>query len=469
MSLLNFFKGITWRPVASYFFMLLLFLAILHLYAVEKLGIWGAVAIALPCSVILAWILFKRVIKPLNDITATAREMAGGKLDYELRIYTRDEIGALARSINDMARRLRSTIADITEERNRMRAVLNSMADGVIALDQNGRVMLINPVVEAAFGITQQSSYGKNILEVVRNYDLDQLLDQALRNNKAVTRELKMLIPEDRIYRFHVTPLQSRGQEGGGVVVLIRDITERKQLEQMRTEFVANISHELRTPLTSVQGYVETLLDGAMEDLTTGKKFLQIIDEETKRLSRLIDELLDLSKLEERRVMYRWQQVNLADTVNRVLTIFRPQIEEKQLEVNTDILLSLPPVQGDPDMLAQVVINLIDNAIKYTKAGGNIRVSLAAAGEDEIRLEVTDSGAGIPAESIPRIFERFYRVEKARARELGGVGLGLAIVKHMVKAHGGRIEVLSEVGRGSQFIVYLPVVKPDKPLLISNP
>lgn len=453
---MNFLKKITWRPVASYFFLLLIFYALLQLYAVQKLNITWALMIIIPLAIGLAWLLYKRVVGPLNEINEAAREMARGNLEREILIYTDDEIGQLAGSINEMARQLKVTIAQITEARNQARAILNSMADGVIALNKNGEVLFINPVVEEIFGISQLSSHGKNILGVVRNFDVERLLKRALKMGKPLTQEIKLINPEPRVFRLHATPLKGQGTEQGGIVVLLRDITERKRLEEMRSEFVANVSHELRTPLTSLRGYLETLLDGAVEDPAATRHFLEIMNKETERLTRLVDDLLDLSKIEERRVVHRWQPVALTELIGRVVTMFRPQAQEKSLELLADLPPDLPVVHGDPDMLTQVLINLVDNAVKYTPAGGKVTVR-AGAVEGDVRVSVEDTGIGIPPESLPRIFERFYRVDKARSRELGGIGVGLAIVKHIIRAHGGKTYVESAVGKGSTFSFTLPV------------
>lgn len=457
-NFLRFFKGIGWRPVASYFFMLLLFYAILKLYAVEKINIEGAVAVSLPLAIGLAWILFRRVIQPLNEITMVSRKIAQGDFYLQIPILARDEIGDLASSINDMAVHLRTTIEEITDEKDRMKTILNSMEDCVIALDRQGRIIMINPAVETMFGLSSAECIGKTIMEVIRNYDLEHVLNKARTSNKPQTQEIQIISPEPRIFHLRVTPFSSMKQ--GGAVVLLRDVTERRNMEQMRSEFVANVSHELRTPLTSIRGFVETLLESGTDDQEMTKHFLEIISTETKRLSKLVEELLDLSKIEERRVVHRWQRVEIPSLVDRVLAVCGGHAEEKQIVIKANLPSRLPPLFGDPDMLAQVLINLLDNAIKYTLAGGSVTVSASVEG-DEIRLDVTDTGVGIPAESLPRIFERFYRVEKARSRELGGIGLGLAIVKHIIKGHGGRVDVKSTVGKGTVFSLFLPMDNPS--------
>ena len=404
----------------------------------------------------LLWWTLRAVMSPLEEITEVAQAMSRGELQREIPIYSRDEIGRLAGAINHMAQRLSHTIREITEEKNRAQAILNSMADGVIAVDRAGRVLLVNPVVEKVFGITQAESRGKSVIGVIRNFELERLLQQALATREQVMRELVILTPEPRVFRVHITPLRGTDEGPGGVVALLRDITERRRLEQMRTEFVANVSHELRTPLTSIRGFLETLLDGAVEDPLTARRFLEIMVMETNRLTRLIDDLLQLSRLEDRRTVLRHERVDMATVVGRVVDIFQTRAQEKGVELGVEVEAHLPPVSGDPDMLAQVLVNLVDNAVKYTPEGGRITIRAGVVG-GRLRVSVADTGVGIPEESLSRVFERFYRVDKARAREQGGTGLGLAIVKHIVEAHGGRVWAQSEVGRGSTFTFELPV------------
>lgn len=449
-------KGIGWRPVASYFFMFLVFFALAQLYTLKKLNLWGAVTLAFTCSVVLALILYKRVIGPLDEMSSVAQDMARGNLDQEIRIFAQDELGDLARSINYMARQLKSNLDDVVAEKNRIQAILSSMADGVIALDGWGRVILINPVVEEIFGISFANCRGKNILRVIRNNELERILNQALETDQGIEKQVQILIPEPRFFRVHVTPLKGAGRERAGVVALLRDITERKRLEEMRSDFVANVSHELRTPLTSIRGFSETLLDGALEDTAVARQFLEIINTEAERLTRLIDELLNLSKIENQNSVLQKQPVALPTLIERTIAIFRQRAGEKNLAIQAEIVGDVPVVQGDPDMLSQVLINLIDNAFSYTPTGGRVLVR-ARASAGEVKVDVQDNGIGIPPESLPRLFERFYRVDKARSREQGGTGLGLSIVKHIVEAHGGSVQVQSKVGEGSTFSFNLPL------------
>lgn len=458
LNMVKTLRKIGWRPVASYFFLFLVFFALAQLYTVQKLNLWGAGALAFTCSAALAWILFKRIIIPLEEMATVAQDMARGNLDQEIRIYAQDEIGDLARSINYMARQLKNNIEDITAEKDRMQTILSSMADGVIAIDNWGRVILINPVVEEIFRITPAASRGKNILRVIRNNELERVLNQALETGKSIKKQINILTPEPRVFRVHVTPLRNTGTDRGGVVALLRDITERKMVEEMRSEFVANVSHELRTPLTSIGGFTETLLDGALEDPGVARKFLEIINNETERLSRLIDELLNLSRIEDRKSLPNRQPLDLHGLVKGVVAILQPRAAEKNLTIKTDMPDNLPVVQGDPDMISQVLINLIDNAVSYTPPGGEVRIN-AGIEENELKVDIHDNGIGIPPESLSRVFERFYRVDKARSREQGGTGLGLSIVKHIIDAHDGSVQVESKVGHGSTFSFLLPLTE----------
>lgn len=453
-NLADFARSIGWRPIASYFLLLFIFFASLKLFPVNTQNALGAVLLSLPFAVALAWVLHKRVVRPLSQITAAAQEMAKGNLDREIKIYTGDEIGDLARSINLLASRLKHTIEEITDEKDRMRAILNSMADGVVAVDRAGKVLLVNPVVERVFNIPGEASKGKEIVEVVRHYDFEKYLQEALSGQQGLTREIQVLTPDPRIFRVHFTPL--RGNDRGGVVALFRDVTERRRLEQLRTEFIANVSHELRTPMTSIKGFLETLLDGALDDREAALHFLKIMSNETRRLTRLIDDLFALSNIENRKIIPNKEPLEVKAIIEKVISILEQGARDKNIEIVIKIAEKIPLIIADEDMLTRVVINLLDNAIKYTPRGGNVTVE-AGVWDNKVYIRFIDTGIGIPEENLPRVFERLYRVDRARSREYGGTGLGLAIVKHIIDVHGGWIDVTSRLGKGSVFTVYLPV------------
>lgn len=451
----EFAGSISWQPIASYFFLIFVFYVALRLYAGNSVNAWGAVLISLPFAIALSWIKLKKIMGPLTEISDVAKEMARGNLNREIRIYSNDEIGELARNINFLGHRLKQTVSEITEEKDRVRAILNSMADGVVAVDGSGRVLLVNPAVERALNISGESSKGKDIVSVIRHYEFENNLKVALETQKELNKEIQVLTPDPKIYRVRFTPL--KGTDRGGVVAVLRDITEKRQLDQMRAEFIANVSHELRTPLTSIKGFLETLLDGALEEREIAERFLRIIDTETDRMKRLIDDLFSLSNIESRKVVPARDQVRMTELVDKVFAIFSQAAEDRGIRLVSGITGDFPAVVGDEDMITRVLINLVDNAIKYSLDNGEVTVDGGWNGDGEVFISVADRGMGIPGESLPRIFERLYRVDKARSRVYGGSGLGLAIVKHIVEVHGGRIEVISKPGQGSKFIVYLPL------------
>ncbi|MEW6541479.1 MAG: two-component system histidine kinase PnpS [Bacillota bacterium] len=434
------------------FSLLLLAMVIISLWALSAAGLLGtgaAMALGLLATAAMAVLAPRFISQPLSRVAETAEKIAEGDLNKTIRVYEGDEVGKLAQSFNQMAQRLRGTLSLVTDEKNRIQAILDSMADGVIAVGRETRVILINPVVEEAFGLNEEASLGRTVLEVVRDYELDRLFRQALETGRPLKQELRILTPEPRIFRVHLTPL--RGPQGG-VVALFRDITERRRLEEMRTEFVANASHELRTPLTSIRGFIEALRDGAVNEPETAHRFLGIIQEETDRLTELVDDLLKLATIEERRNMFGRLPVELPAVVQRAVDTFASRARQKGLALRVELPEGLPPVTGDEDLLAQVFNNLLDNAVKFTEKGGiTIR---AAAAEGGVEVEVSDTGAGIAPENLPRIFERFFRADKARTQ--GGTGLGLAIVKHTVEGHGGKIRVTSKPGQGTTFSLFLP-------------
>lgn len=454
---LRILRNIGWRPVASYFFLFVVYIGLAKLYNLNLISLWFFVIVSFFCSLTLAWILYSSLINPLKEVTSIAESVAGENFEQYMPTYPQNEIGDLARAINCMAKRLKRITDHLNSERGRLQAIINGMSDGVIIMDNWGRVIVLNSVVEKLFRITNEASKGKNIIRVIRDYELEKLLHQSLDTGQSIKKQIQVLTPDRRVFVVYVTPI-STGEDMGEVVAILRNVTDKTKYEEMRSEFVANVSHELRSPLTSIRGFAETLLDGACEDPDTARKFLLIINKEAERLSRLIDELLNLSKIEEDKFVPNFEAFDVNDLIKRTVAIIQPRAAEKNLTINLDTPADLPLVHGDPDMIRQVLLNLIDNAVNYTQAGGTIRVS-AGVDQGEMKVDVQDNGIGIPPENLSRLFERFYRVDKARSRELGGTGLGLAIVKHIVEAHKGKIQVESKVGRGSTFSFQLPLAE----------
>ena len=366
----------------------------------------------------------------------------------------RRTLGSLRRVTHEADRRaavLRAQIDQLTAERNQAAAVVQSMTEGVFAVDREGRVLLINPAAERLLEVAVSHVVGRSLFETIRHHDIQELVREWLRHGTTVTKEVTWFHPRERKIRVHRMPCQDCGTTGACMVVVLQDVTEHYRYEQLRKEFVANVSHELKSPLTSIRGLTETLLTGALDDPANNRRFVQLLDEEAARLSRLIDDLLPLSQA----IPLNWSTVALQPFVESLLVSFRPGIKARRLAVTLQLPDGLA-VNADPDRLRQVLSNLLDNAIKYNTDGGSITLSASRDGA-WANVAVADTGIGIPEHALPRIFERFYRVDKARSRELGGTGLGLSIVKHIVEAHGGRVSVESRTQQGSTFFLTIPL------------
>ncbi|HHP50686.1 MAG TPA: PAS domain S-box protein, partial [Moorella mulderi] len=376
------------------------------------------------------------------------------ELESEFPEDTPGEWGLLASHLNRLVRTLRHYRQRIQEERATLQAVLDSLRDALIVLDREGRVVLFNPAAASLLG-TAELERGKYLLEVLRSHEIDKLLQEVLATGMPLELKARPFPTTSQIFKIYVTPI--RNSHFLGAVLILQDITNIRRLEQMRTEFVANVSHELRTPLTSIRGFVETLLDGAWEDREICLHFLDIINREAQRLQQLIEDLLPLSQLENQPQSIKRGQCHFRPVAEAILATLKPRIEEKDLQVSLHIPPDLPPLAIGENYLSQVLLNLLDNAVKYTPSGGWIAVRARPLNK-KVKVEVEDSSIGIPEESLPRVFERFYRVDKARSREMGGTGLGLSIVKHIVESHGGKVGVSSRLGKGSLFFFFtLPV------------
>jgi two-component system phosphate regulon sensor histidine kinase PhoR len=424
--------------------------------ALHRVMLGGAlVALAVACGIGL--FVAHRVTQPVIEMQAVAREMSEGHFAVRAAVRSPDEIGALGRALNAMALRLRERLDDLQQEQAKVGAILDGMVEGVVAVDGHDSVVLLNERARALLDLGAARGEGKPLLEVIRNADLHALLRQSRMAGVGVVtrRELRLAAATERWLQANAVPLRLSRDETG-VVMVLHDVTELRRLEQVRTEFVANVSHELRTPLTAIQGYLETLLGGALEDPAHAGPFLEIVGRHTERLGRLLDDLTDLSNIELGRIALRLESTPLGEVVDSVVAIIRPRAERARLALETDIPPDLPAVRADHDRLAQILINLVDNAVKYTPEGGRVEVAARARPDGMVEVSVRDTGIGIPAADLPRITERFYRVDKARSRELGGTGLGLAIVKHLVIAQAGALAIDSEVGKGTTVRVTLP-------------
>lgn len=334
-----------------------------------------------------------------------------------------------------------------------LEAIAREMQTGVLVLDKEGRALYANPFLVQSFPVTGGVE-GAPVGAIIKNETLLKTIDGFIRARGGSGQEIE-ISESGRFFNARIVPLADKAEFS--ILLFLQDITEEKRVETIKKDFVANVSHELRTPLASIKGYSETLLDGGMDDMETQKEFLRVIDRHATRMSRLIDDLLILSRLESHQMPIVFAPVDLKELINATSSGFRMQSQDKGIKISAVIRDDIPKVSGDKDRLEQVMVNLLDNAIKYTPSGGSVEVLAAATGDGHVRIDVMDTGFGIPVEDIPRIFERFYRVDKARSRELGGTGLGLAIVKHIISAHNGRVWVESTPGKGSTFCVMLKV------------
>ncbi|MDD5595805.1 MAG: ATP-binding protein [Candidatus Omnitrophica bacterium] len=348
---------------------------------------------------------------------------------------------------------LNEKIILLERENNKAQAILSSMIEGVVVVTKDTRIVSLNPTVEKIFGIQAKAAEGRFFLEAIRNNDISELINNVLEKGEFVSKEISTVWPLQKVFQINAAPIIENNLINGCLLV-IHDITEIRKLETMRRDFVANVSHELKTPLTSIKGFVETLLEGALDDKENSRHFLQIIQNHVNRLDNLTNDLLTLSYAESKQAELEIKPVNLKELTDQVLLGFQSRIKGKIISVRNELFSELV-IKLDKDKIEQVLTNLIDNALKFNREKGWIRV-YSEDMHNRIKICVEDSGSGIPEKDLSRIFERFYRVDKARSRELGGTGLGLSIVKHIVELHGGNVGVESTEGLGSKFYFILP-------------
>jgi two-component system phosphate regulon sensor histidine kinase PhoR len=401
-----------------------------------------------------AYLLVRRLSRPVERMSEIAGEVADGAYERFVPYEGSDEVGRLGASVERMRRALVGKIDEMKHEQDLLLSVMGGMKEALLLVGPDHRVRLANQAFHQVFGLEDDPA-GRLLAEVVRNPTVMRDLEEALERGVEV-RDLVLRAPDSgRSFELHVTPLNDRGGKGSaGALVLFFDITRLEALESVRREFVANVSHELRTPLTSIKAFVETLLTGGLEDGENGVKFLDIVRKHADRMEALIDDLTDLSLIETGAIEMDVAPLDASEVGREVVQQLRPKAEGR--EVSLQLALPAPlPLKADRRRLEQVLVNLVDNAVKFNRPGGWVRIS---GGEHDGRpfLRVEDSGIGIPSEDRENVFRRFYRVEKARSRELGGTGLGLSIVKHLMRLHGGSIRLESEVGKGSAFILEFP-------------
>ncbi len=418
-------------------------------------------------SGMVAWFVSRKITVPLERIRRGAEKFARGNFDEKIPEQPTREMGELADALNQMASQLRDRLREIQRRQKEQEALLSSMVEGVLAVDNDYRILSANRAAAELFGLDAHDSLGRDLREVVRNPGIKRFVSDVKEKCAPLEREVKLEENQNQVLEAHGAILRDSDGNEAGVVVVLHDVTRLRELERVRRDFVANVSHELRTPITSIKGFVETLLDGAMKNPQETERFLQIIAKHADRLNAIIEDLLTLSKVERETETpsLTLENARLKHLLQNAVDLCGSSAEAKriQIKVNCDEEIVL---RVNPSMIEQALVNLLDNAIKYSGESGWVDVH-AGLQDSECFIRVADQGCGIPPEHIPRLFERFYRVDKARSRNLGGTGLGLAIVKHIVQAHRGRVEVSSQVGKGSVFTLYLPIkyettVSPEK-------
>ncbi len=419
----------------------------------------GALLLTLLISLLALGVVFlinRNITDPLNDLLIVTKRLQNGEFGRRVLVRSHDEIGQLGRAFNELSMTLEKMFDTIHDRESKLNAVLTSMEDGVLAVNTYRRVILANRAVADLIGEDEEALIDKDQAEVIRSFELSEIITDTMNREKSINAEIKLYPGSERTIAVSSSPLE--GDEGMtiGVVSVLRDITELRRLEQMQNEFVANVSHELRTPLTSIKGFVETILNGKTYDSALVERFLRIVSGETDRMITLINDLLDLSRIESGKQPINMGSVNILQIFTDTITMLQTKADQKEIKI--DNCLRKIMVLGDAKLLRQVAINIVDNAIKYTKPGGRVWIE-AKESTNKVKISICDTGVGIPSDQTNRIFERFYRVDKGRSRSMGGTGLGLSIVKHIIDKHKGKISAESQIGKGTTVKITLRLAK----------
>jgi len=409
------------------------------------------------CCALLAALLFSaRAVAPIRKLAAFTEKARTGHISGKIRVESRDEIGALAENINGMVDVLQEKIRSADEERGKLNSVFAGMAEGITVLDTEGRIETLNRGMEEMLGSRTGELIGRTTLEAFRNIPLRDALERFRATGETVFQEIRLGDANPIVLDVTISAIQDETDGERKTILVFHDVTRLKTLERIRTDFVANVTHEIKTPLTAIIGFVETLEQGAVDDREKARAFLRTIHENAQRLNRLVDDLLTLSGIELGEAPLRPEPLAVEEVLGHTLAVVAERIAEKRLTVIRKIAADLPPIRADRDRLVQILLNVLDNAVKFTPAEGTITVAASPGAEGELIVRIADTGVGIPKGEIPRLGERFYRADKTRSREMGGTGLGLSIVKHLMKMHRGRMSIDSTPGRGTTVSLFFP-------------
>jgi two-component system phosphate regulon sensor histidine kinase PhoR len=414
--------------------------------------VWLFCAIAV-LAVALALFAWREWIAPWRQIEELVRQIGRRERPRTFLVSGGKRAQRIALALENLLTQQQEQARQIGERTSGDEAIFSAMQDGLLVLDGERRIALANRTFQELFGV-RENSLGQPLLEVIRDVNVAEAISETFRNRQPVRREIAV---SERLLQMDSVPMGNENGKMAGVVILFHDISELKRADQIRRDFVANVSHELRTPLSILRGYIETLLDHPKTSDEESARILHVMDRHSKRLGLLVEDLLELARLESPNPNLQWSDVNLSDLFREVIHDWEDKFKDKKLKVVVDLAPDLPAIRADPARLQEILYNLLDNAVNYSHENGEIRLQAGRRGA-EIVLAVTDNGIGISKEDLSRIFERFYRADKARSREAGGTGLGLSIVKHIVQLHGGRVEAESELGKGTTIRAVLPLV-----------
>ena len=427
--------------------------------SVDKLrySIFQVLLLIIILSMIVAFIFSMKVISPIQEIEAFTDKIRKGDVSGMLMIDSRDEIGQLSKNINDMVAELQQKIRVANEEKWKLRAAFASMAEGVMVLDSQNRIEGLNKGMAEMIGREYADIVGKTPIEAFRNIAFQDALNRFRQAGEIVLEEITLGDENPMILDVNISAVKSLPGQDPKTMIVFHNVTRLKKLEQVRADFVANVTHEIKTPLTAIIGFVETLQQGAIDDRAKAQKFLLTIHENAQRLNRLVDDLLTLSSIELGETKLHLEGLALDDVFETALTLISPRAALKNVRIQRDVQPGLPMVRADRDRLVQILVNVLDNAVKFTPEGGSVSITASPQVQGSVVIKITDTGIGISKSELPRLGERFYRIDKTRSREMGGTGLGLSIVKHLMKAHEGSMEIESTLGKGTTVSLHFPV------------
>jgi two-component system, OmpR family, phosphate regulon sensor histidine kinase PhoR len=408
-------------------------------------------AIVAVLAIIAAWFIARTTTRPIRQLTKAVKGISKGQLEQKIKITTNDELGELAHAFNEMSSNLKTTIEDMSREKTKLANILGQMADGVIMTDADGNIILTNAAAGKYFNFKEADVLKRPVIEVVRDHEVDEILKSCLKTRRDQSIQLESGITK-KFLRVIAVPLENQNRING-VLILIQDLTELRNLQTMRRELVGNISHELRTPISGIKAMSETLRDGAIDDKNVAQDFLARIENEADRLAQIVAEITQLSRIESGQAELKKESLNLNMLLDGIVMEMSPLAERQNITLIRQFATGLPEIQADRDRIRQTIINLVHNAIKFNKPSGKVIIS-SDYDDKSIRVSIADTGIGISKEDLPHVFERFYKADKARSG--GGSGLGLAIAKHTVLSHSGDISAQSEEGKGSTFTFSLP-------------